>query len=212
MNSLNIVDHPLAKYWLTKLRDRNTSATLFRHACTELSIILAYEALRNILVVETEIETPMEATIGFDIGQKVCFVPIMRTGNLLIEGVVQLYPDAQVIPIGLRRVQNGTIIEYDAELYRSNEKLYCVIVDGIVGTGKTLSRALDICKNSWPQANYITTSFIGLKTGFDRVKDNHPDASNWVIALDQRENSQGYMLPGVGDIRRRAYNTDRVPL
>jgi len=209
MNSLNIVIHPLAKYWLTKLRDKNSPAFLFRQACTSLSSILVYEALRNVLISDVTIDTPFVPMKSFSIGQKICFVPIMRTGNLLLEGAIQMYPEAQVSPIGLRRGQDGTIIEYDIELlFPSDDRLFCVIVDGIVDTGKTLCKALDLCKRSWPKAKFSTISFIGLKTGFDFIMDQHPDVSVWALAIDKGKNSQGYMLPGIGDMKYRAYNTD----
>jgi uracil phosphoribosyltransferase len=206
--SVNIVSHPLAKYWLTILRDRHTSALLFRRACTELSAILTYEALVGLPLKNKVIETPMESTIGVEIAQPIHVIPILRTGELLTSGVLRLCPTAHVLPIGLRRSVDGALVEYDTDLFFTDEQRFCLIIDGIVGTGHTLSRAVEICKSYWPMAHFSMICFVGLKTGFEYILNRHPTVNCFTVECDRTQNAEGYLLPGIGDIRGRAYNIE----
>jgi len=206
MTNLILIESPITKYWLTILRDQTTSAEIFRQACTALSSILANEAFKILSTLEFPIVTPMEPTIGYKISQDIYILPILRTGQLLVNGVLQTYPLARVLPIGIRRTKKGTLEEYDISLTHNDGNIYCLIVDGIVGTGNTLSRAIDICKGFFPNAQILSISLIGLRESFDYLANKHKDVVFFVSAFDREQNSDGYILPGVGDIRGRAYN------
>ncbi len=206
--TLTIIDHPLVKHKLTVLRDRTTTTGQFRQVLREVSLLLAYEVTKDLDLGETEIETPLEKGKFPSLeGKKLCFVSILRAGNGLLDGMLDLVPSARVGHIGLYR-DHETLeaVEYYFKVPAGLDERQVIVVDPMLATGHSASAALNRLK----QAGAKRIKFMCLLAapeGVACLAEAHPDVPVFTAALDRELNEKGYILPGLGDAGDRIYGT-----
>ncbi len=205
---LTIVDHPLVQHKLTLMRDKNRSSADFRRLLREISHLLAYEVTRSLPVTSTTVETPMapmEAPILK--GKKLALVSILRAGNGLLDGVLDLIPSARVGFVGLYRDEETlTPVQYYFKVPKELEDRGVIVVDPMLATGNSSVAAIDLLK----QAGATDIRFMCLLAapeGVARMKEAHPDVPIVTAALDEKLNEVGYIVPGLGDAGDRMYGT-----
>ncbi len=205
---LTIVDHPLVQHKLTLMRDKNRSSADFRRLLREISHLLAYEVTRSLPVTSTTVETPMapmEAPILK--GKKLALVSILRAGNGLLDGVLDLIPSARVGFVGLYRDEETlTPVQYYFKVPKELEDRGVIVVDPMLATGNSSVAAIDLLK----QVGATDIRFMCLLAapeGVARMKEAHPDVPIVTAALDEKLNEVGYIVPGLGDAGDRMYGT-----
>ena len=206
--TLTIIDHPLVKHKLTVLRDRTTTTGQFRQVLREVSLLLAYEVTKDLDLGETEIETPLEKGMFPSLeGKKLCFVSILRAGNGLLDGMLDLVPSARVGHVGLYRdPKTLEAVEYYFKVPAGLGERQVIVVDPMLATGHSASAALSRLK----QAGAKRIKFMCLLAapeGVACLAAEHPDVPVFTAALDRQLNEKGYILPGLGDAGDRIYGT-----
>jgi uracil phosphoribosyltransferase len=207
-HSVTVVDHPLVLHKLTLMRDKHCPSAVFRQLLREISLLLAYEVLRDLPMTTQTIETPlveMEAPILK--GKKMVLASILRAGNGLLDGMLDLVPSARVGHIGLYR-DPATLaaVEYYLKLPENLGERRVVAVDPMLATGNSVSAALDRLK----QAGATDISFMCLLAapeGIEALSKSHPDVKVFTAAIDSHLNDHGYILPGLGDAGDRMFGT-----
>jgi uracil phosphoribosyltransferase len=205
---LTIVDHPLVQHKLTLMRDRETSTAGFRQLLREISLLLAYEITRDLPMTTKGIETPltdMEAPVLK--GKKLALISILRAGNGLLDGVLELIPSARVGYIGLYR-DEATLqpVQYYFKVPAELDSRVVIALDPMLATGNSSARAIDLLK----EAGATDIRFLCLLAapeGVARMKAAHPDVPIVTAALDRRLNDRGYIVPGLGDAGDRMFGT-----
>ena len=205
---LTIVTHPLVQHKLTLMRDAETSTASFRRLLREISMLLAYEVTRDLPVSTTTIETPlqeMEAPVLA--GKKLALVSILRAGNGLLDGVLELIPSARVGFVGLYRDEETLQpVQYYFKVPPEMADRPVIVVDPMLATGNSSAAAVALLK----EAGATDIRFLCLLAapeGVARMKEAHPDVRIVTAALDDRLNDKGYILPGLGDAGDRMYGT-----
>jgi uracil phosphoribosyltransferase len=201
------IEHPLIQYKLALLRDRHTNRKLFKELVEELSILLGYEALRDLATKIRTIHTPLESFDGPDLEDtRFLITPILRAGMGMAEGLLKLLPVARVGHIGLYRDEKTLeAISYYFKLPPQCEDDLCLVCDPMLATGHSSSAALDKLK----QKNIKKIKFICLLAapeGIQYVLAHHPDVTIYSAILDRQLNEHGYILPGLGDAGDRLWS------
>jgi len=205
---LIIVDHPLVQHKLSLMRDRDTSTAKFRILMREISLLLAYEATRDLLLAETEIETPLErARLPVLAGRKLCLVSILRAGNGLLDGMLEVVPSARVGHIGLYRdPRTLQAIEYYLKLPDDLPERDVILVDPMLATGNSAVAAISRLKEL--EARSIKfVCLVAAPEGVAQVHSVFPDVAILAAALDRCLNEHGDILPGLGDAGDRLFGT-----
>lgn len=205
---LTIVDHPLLKHKLTILRNKDTSIMQFRQLLREIAFVLGCEVTKDLALGEVEIETPLErATFPYLEGKKLCFVSILRAGNGLLDGVLDLVPSARVGHIGLYRdPETLEAIQYYFKTPDALGARQVIMVDPMLATANTAIAAADLLKGKG--ANRIKfMCLVAAPEGVEAFSKAHPDIAIVTAALDRQLNDHGYILPGLGDAGDRMYGT-----
>ncbi|MDG1458179.1 MAG: uracil phosphoribosyltransferase [Pseudoprimorskyibacter sp.] len=205
---LTIVDHPLVQHKLTLMRKRATSTSEFRRLLREISQLLAYEVTRNLPLDTRVIETPlMEMDAPQLAGKKMALVSILRAGNGLLDGVLELIPSARVGFVGLYRDEETLQpVQYYFKVPESLEDRLVIAVDPMLATGNSSVAAIDLLK----QAGAKDIRFLCLLAapeGVARMKEAHPDVQIVTASLDSHLNEKGYIVPGLGDAGDRMFGT-----
>ena len=200
--------HPLVQHKLTKLRDKATSSTNFRRLLREIGLLLGYDATRDLPMVQTRIETPIEAMDAPMLdGKKLVVVPILRAGLGLAEGVTDLVPLARVGHVGLYRDPHTlTPVEYYLKLPDDMAERVAVVVDPMLATGNSAAAAVARIK----QAGATDIRFVCLLSapeGLQAFHDEHPEVPIFTCAIDRGLDDHGYIRPGLGDAGDRLYGT-----
>jgi uracil phosphoribosyltransferase len=206
--NLTIVDHPLVQHKLTIMRDVATPTSTFRQLLRELSLLLAYEVCRDLETELVPITTPLETIKAPKLeGKKLCFVSILRAGNGLLDGMLDLVPSARVGHIGLYRdPETLQPIEYYVKLPDKIGDRLCVVVDPMLATGNSAVAAVHRLKDMG--ANRIKfVCLLAAPEGLKIFSDAHPDVPVYTAAVDRELNDHGYILPGLGDAGDRLYGT-----
>lgn len=203
-----VIDHPLVQHKLTLLRRKEASTKTFRELLREISALMAYEVLRDIPMQEIDIETPLEATTGRVIdGKKLVFVSILRAGDGILEGMLDVVPAARVGHIGLYRDPATLVaVEYYCKLPGDLDERDVVVVDPMLATGHSAVAAVDRIKESHPRS----IRFVCLLTcpeGISALQDAHPDVQLFTAAIDRKLDEHGYIVPGLGDAGDRIFGT-----
>ena len=203
-----IADHPLIQHKLTVLRDKNTSSKEFRELIREITMLLCYEATRNLTTCETEVETPLCRTKSLVIaGRKLAFVPILRAGLGMVDGVMELVPGARVGHIGLYRdEQTLTPVEYYCKLPGDIGQRDVIVLDPMLATGGSAVDAISQIKKRGPR-NIKFMCIIAAPEGLKALHEAHPDVQIYCAALDDHLNEHGYIVPGLGDAGDRIFGT-----
>lgn len=206
--NLTIVDHPLIRHKLTLLRDKDTPTVQFRSILREISQLLAYETTKDLETETVEIETPLETMQAEKIsGKKICFVSILRAGNGLLDGMLDLIPSARVGHIGLYR-DHETLeaVKYYLKLPEALEERLVVAVDPMLATANSSIAAIDMLKQEGAkQIKFV--SLLAAPEGVEAFAKAHPDVEMITAAVDRQLNEKGYILPGLGDAGDRIYGT-----
>ena len=206
--SCSVIDHPLVQHKLTLMRDKRCPAIRFRQLIREIAVILAYEVTRDLPLEAAEIETPLE-TISAPIlsGKKLCLVSILRAGNGLLDGMLDLLPSARVGHIGLFR-DPATLeaIEYYYKVPDDISERQVIIVDPMLATANSLTAAVTRLKDDSPRQLKVAC-LLAAPEGVKAFHDSHPEVSITTAALDRQLNEHGYILPGLDDAGDRIFGT-----
>ena len=203
-----VMDHPLIQHKLTFLRDINTGTKHFRELVNEIATLMCYEATRDLPLENVEIETPMQKTTTKVIaGRKLAFVPILRAGLGMVDGMLNLVPSAKVGHIGLYR-DHDTLkpVEYYNKLPQDIEERDVIVLDPMLATGGSAADAITIVKRSNPKSIKFLC-IIAAPEGLKALTEAHPDVHIYCAAVDEKLNENGYILPGLGDAGDRIFGT-----
>ncbi|AEJ38998.1 uracil phosphoribosyltransferase [Sulfobacillus acidophilus TPY] len=202
-----VVDHPLLRVHLTRLRDRNTPADQFRLHLTAIARLMAYPVLEFLETVPVSVVTPMAPAVGAELAQVPILVPVLRAGLGLVEGFRDVIPGAIVSHLGLYR-DHHTLkpVRYYTNFPSAYRDHPFLLLDPMLATGGSAVDALDYLKDEG--ARHIRLiSVIAAPEGVDRVGASHPDVPIFTAAVDERLNESGYILPGLGDAGDRQFGT-----
>lgn len=206
--NLFILDHPLIQHKLTLMRDKETSTRTFRQLLRELTLLMGYEITRNLPLTTCTIETPMTTMQAPVIaGKKLAVVPVLRAGNGMADGLVDLVPSARIGHIGLYRDENLRPVEYLVRLPEIEGRKF-ILCDPMIGTGYSAAYAVDVLKKNGVAAKDIV--FLALVASPEGMKvycDAQPDVPIYVAALDDRLDENAYIVPGLGDAGDRLFGT-----
>ncbi|WP_170764155.1 MULTISPECIES: uracil phosphoribosyltransferase [Ruegeria] len=205
---LTVVDHPLVQHKLTLMRDKGTSTAVFRQLLREITLLLAYEVTRELKLTTRHIETPMEEMDAPILaGKKLALVSILRAGNGMLDGVLELIPSARVGFVGLYRDEETLKpVQYYFKAPEGLKDRLVIAVDPMLATGNSSAAAIDLLK----EAGATDIRFLCLLAapeGVERMKEAHPDVHIVTAALDRELNSKGYIMPGLGDAGDRMFGT-----
>lgn len=205
---LTVVDHPLVQHKLSLMRDRDTPTAVFRQLLREISHLLAYEVTRSLEMTTKRIDTPLEPMDAPVLeGKKLALVSILRAGNGLLDGILDLIPSARVGFVGLYRDEETLQpVQYYFKVPESLEDRLVIAVDPMLATGNSSAAAIDLLK----QAGATDIRFLCLLAapeGVERMQQAHPDVPIVTAALDSHLNEKGYIVPGLGDAGDRMFGT-----
>ena len=203
-----VVDHPLVQHKLTRLREAATSTAGFRRLTREISLLLAYEATRDLALEMEQIETPLEPMMAPKLsGKKLCFVSILRAGNGILDGMLDLVPAARVGHIGLYRdPQTLEPVEYYVKLPEDMAERVCIAVDPMLATGHSAVAAIERLKRSGANA-IVFVCLLSVPEGLRTLCAAHPDIKIVTASIDRALDSHGYIRPGLGDAGDRLFGT-----
>lgn len=205
---LTVVDHPLVQHKLTLMRDKATSTAVFRQLLREISVLLAYEVTRELELTSTTVETPicrMSAPVLE--GKKLALISILRAGNGLLDGILELIPAARVGFIGLYRDPDTLQpVQYYAKVPRELDARMVIVVDPMLATGNSSAAAVQMLKDKGA-TNIRFLCLLAAPEGVARMRDAHPDVPIVTAALDERLDAHGYIVPGLGDAGDRMFGT-----
>ena len=207
-NGVTVVGHPLVQHKLTIMRDKNTPTTQFRQLLREISQFLAYEATRDLALGTCEIETPlvsMRAPI-MD-GKKPALVSILRAGNGLLDGVLDLVPAARVGFVGLYRDEETLKpVQYYCKLPQNMDQRFTIVVDPMLATGNSSVAAIDLVKEQGAK-DILFLCLLAAPEGIERMRTAHPDVPIVTAAIDEKLNDLSYIVTGLGDAGDRMFGT-----
>ena len=206
--NLIVLDHPLIQHKLTILRDRETSTRDFKQLVSEIAVLMAYEATKDLATQPVEIETPLERMTGRQVsGKKLTLVPILRAGLGMVEGIAHLIPSARVGHIGLYR-DHDTLkpVDYYFKIPADEVERDFYVLDPMLATGGSAVAAVGTLKGAGARRIRFL-SIVAAPEGVGRMLDAHPDVPIYTAALDRQLNDIGYILPGLGDAGDRLFGT-----
>jgi uracil phosphoribosyltransferase len=203
-----IIDHPLIQHKLSILRDRTTPVRDFRALATEIAMLMAFEAMRDLHLEEATVETPVAtAKVRRLAGKKLALVAILRAGLVMVEGILDLVPSARVGHVGLYRdPETLEPVSYYAKLPGDIAERDVFVVDPMLATGGSAVAALDRLKEAGAQQPRLLC-ILAAPEGVETVRAAHPDVQIVLAALDERLDEHGYIVPGLGDAGDRIYGT-----
>jgi uracil phosphoribosyltransferase len=208
MTNVTEVTHPLVGHKLGLLRERTTNTGDFRRLVDEVTLLLTYEATKDLATERVEVETPLERTTVPRIsGKKVAICPILRAGIGMLDGVLSLIAGARVGFIGLYRDEKTLeAIEYYVKLPQDIAERDVIVLDPMLATGNSTTAAIDTIKRAGA-TSIVLVSIIAAPEGFERLTAAHPDVRVVVAAIDRGLNERGFIVPGLGDAGDRLYGT-----
>ncbi|MCH5189403.1 MAG: uracil phosphoribosyltransferase [Oscillospiraceae bacterium] len=208
MAKIFVADHPLIQHKLSILRDVETGTKEFRALIQEITMLLCYEATRDLPLEEKIVETPMgKCNAKVIAGKKLAFVPILRAGTGMLDGVLELVPSAKVGHIGLYR-DHETLkpVTYYCKLPADISEREVFVIDPMLATGGSAIDAIDKVKEFKPKSIKFM-GIIAAPEGMKALSEAHPDVDIFVSALDEKLNEVGYIVPGLGDAGDRIFGT-----
>ncbi len=205
--NLVLIQHPLVKRDITILRDKNTSTEMFRAAVTRISNVLAVEISTSFSLKKSKVKTPLEIAEGYKLKQEVVLIPVLRAGLGMVEGFLQLIPDAKLGHVGLER-NEATLqpMSYYLKTPKNLGKSEVILLDPMLATGGSASAAIDFLKKRKAK-NIIFACLLASPEGVEKLFYEHPDVIIFSSALDRQLNKNGYILPGLGDAGDRTFGT-----
>ncbi len=207
MAKVYVSDHPLVKHKLTHLRDKDTDPKKFRELIREITLLLAYEATRDLEVAPTKVETPLTTTVGYKLKEPIGLIPILRAGLGMVEGIWEMIPSAEVWHIGLfRDEQTLRPVAYYNRLPIHPTVSVCLFLDPMLATGGSAVKTVEILK-AWGARRIKFMGLIAAPEGIEALSTQHPDVDIYVAAVDEHLNEIGYIVPGLGDAGDRQFGT-----
>jgi uracil phosphoribosyltransferase len=206
--NLTIIDHPLVQHKLTLMRRKETPTSSFRQLLWEISMLLAYEVTRDLPLQEVSVETPVCRTKSPQLsGKKLALVSIMRAGNGLLDGILELIPAARVGFVGLYRDEETLEpVEYYCKVPDQLENRLVIAVDPMLATGNSSVAAITRLKEAGAK-DIRLLCLLAAPEGVFCMKEAHPDVQVFTASLDERLNENGYIVPGLGDAGDRMFGT-----
>ena len=208
MQGVTVVDHPLVQHKLTLMRDKTTPTAAFRQLLREIALLLTYEVTRDLALTTKRIETPLaEMDAPILAGKKPVFASILRAGNGLLEGMLDLVPSARVAHIGLYRDPNTLeAVEYYFKAPEDIADRLVIVVDPMLATANSASTAIHKLRERGAR-DIRFVCLLAAPEGIERLKQLQPDVPIYTAAIDDHLNDHGYIVPGLGDAGDRLYGT-----
>jgi uracil phosphoribosyltransferase len=205
---LTIIDHPLVQHKLTLLRKRDTNTGDFRRLCREISLLLGYEVLRDLPLEPLAIETPLEPMQAVQVaGKKLCFISILRAGNGILDGILDLVPAARIGHVGLfRDPATHKPVQYYFKVPDELAARLCIVVDPMLATGHSASAAVTMLKEAGA-GRLKFVCLLAAPEGVAAFEAAHPDVPIFAAALDRQLDDHAYIRPGLGDAGDRLFGT-----
>jgi uracil phosphoribosyltransferase len=201
------INHPLLKHKITILRDKNTGHKEFRELTNEITMLIAYEALKNIEVEDIEIETPLTKASGKILKNDIIIVPILRAGIGMIDGILNLVPNAHVGFVGVYRDhETKKPVLYYEKIPTQLKNPTVFIIDPMLATGGSIVETINILKNQNIK-NIKIISIISTFEGINKIKFSHPEVDIYTGNIDERLDDNKYIIPGLGDAGDRLFGT-----
>lgn len=202
------VDHPLVQHKLTIMRDKRTPTPEFRRLLREISLLLGYEVTRRLELKPAEVETPVAPTTAPVLARpEPCLITILRAGNGLLDGMLDLIPAAPVGHVGLYRdPKTLEAVEYYYKVPKDMSQRLTIVVDPMLATGHTAVAALDLLKRDGAR-DISFVCLVAAPAGIAELHRFHPDVPIFAAAVDEKLNEKGYIVPGLGDAGDRIYGT-----
>ncbi|MFT4101913.1 MAG: uracil phosphoribosyltransferase [Burkholderiaceae bacterium] len=206
--NLFILDHPLIQHKLTHMRDRTTSTRTFRQLLKEITLLMGYEIFRELPLTTQRIDTPLTAMDAPVIaGKKVAFVPVLRAGLGMAEGLMELIPSARQGHVGLYRGDDHRPVEYYVRLPEVDGRAF-IVCDPMLATGNSAAHAVEaLVKRGVPVADIRFLALVAAPEGVKTLSDAHPGLAIYVAALDSHLDGNAYIVPGLGDAGDRIFGT-----
>ena len=207
-DNVTLVNHPLVLHKLTLMRDKSTSPAVFRQLLREISLLIGYEALRDLSQTTTNIETPITNMVAPVLkGKNLIIVSIMRAGNGLLDGILDLVPSARVGHIGLYRdSETMTAVEYYLKMPENLGERRVIVVDPMLATGNSASAAVARLKELGA-TDLKFACLLAAPEGIKAFEVAHPDVEIYTAAIDDNLDEHGYIVPGLGDAGDRMFGT-----
>lgn len=203
-----ILNHPMVSHKISILRNKDTSTKEFRELISELATILCLEALRDAKLESFKVKTPIDETEGFKINENnYAFVPILRAGMGMVDGVLTVIPNAKIGHIGLYRNESTLEpVEYYCKLPNKIEEKTVILLDPMLATGGSAVNAItQLKKREVKKIKFL--AILGAPEGIKKIKEMHPDVEIYLACKDEKLNESGYIVPGLGDAGDRIYGT-----
>ena len=208
MGKVYVFDHPLIQHKTAMIRKTETSVKDFRELVREIAMLMGYEATRDLPLQEVEIQTPIcAAKVNMLKGEDIAIVPILRAGLGLVDGLLELVPNAKVGHVGLYRdPETHKPVEYYCKLPNDLDKRKIFVVDPMLATGGSASAAIDFIKEKGGKT-IVFLCLIAAPEGIEVLQREHPDVDIYIAAKDEKLNDHAYIVPGLGDAGDRLYGT-----
>ena len=208
MGKVYVFDHPLIQHKTAIIRKTETSTKDFRQLVKEISMLMGYEATRQLPLEEVDIETPIcKTTVKMLKGEDIAIVPILRAGLGMVDGMLELVPNAKVGHVGLYRdPETHEPVEYYCKLPADIDKRQIFVVDPMLATGGSAAAAIDFVKARGGR-DIIFMCLIAAPEGIDALQKAHPDVDIFSAAKDEKLNENAYIVPGLGDAGDRIFGT-----
>ena len=203
-----VLKHPLITHKLSILRDKNTGTKKFRELVGEIAILLCYEALKDAKLENTVIETPLEKYKTKCLNEdNYAFVPILRAGMSMVDGIIKVIPNAKIGHIGLyRNEETLEPVEYYYKMPENINKREVLVLDPMLATGGSAIATIDrLKKDGVKKIKFLCV--ISSPIGIKKLQEAHPDVKIYTASVDRELNDVGYILPGLGDAGDRVYGT-----
>ena len=206
--AVTVVDHPLVQHKLSILRERTTTVREFRALCAEISMLMAYDAMRSLPLEDAVVDTPVAtARVRRLAGKKLALVAILRAGLVMADGILALVPGARVGHVGLYRDETTLQpVRYFVKLPSDVHEREVFVLDPMLATGGSAVAALDLLRERGVQAARLLC-ILGAPEGVERVAGAHPEVEIILAGLDERLDERGFIVPGLGDAGDRLYGT-----
>jgi uracil phosphoribosyltransferase len=205
---LTVVSHPLVQHKLSYLRDRETPTVHFRKLANEVTLLLTYEATKDLATEPVQVETPLEPMVAERIsGKKVAVCPVLRAGVGMLDGVLSLVSSARVGFLGMYRDEESLQpVEYYVKLPGDLEQRDAIVLDPMLATGNSSTAAIETVKRAGARS-VMLVCLVAAPEGIDRVHSKHPDVHIVTAAVDRGLDERGFIVPGLGDAGDRLYGT-----
>ncbi|QSX06046.1 uracil phosphoribosyltransferase [Sedimentibacter sp. zth1] len=206
--NVTLITHPLIQHKVSILRDKNTTSKDFRELAREIAMLMAYEVTRNLPLQDKKVETPISPMVGKELaGYDLAIVPILRAGLGLVDGILDLIPNAKVGHIGLyRNEETLEPVEYYCKLPKDIENRTVIITEPMLATGGSMIGAVNLLKKHGVK-NIKSMHLICSREGIKKLVEVHPDIEIYTPVIDEIINECGYIVPGLGDAGDRLFGT-----